>query len=290
MRTPRSTPSLPSIVAVGSLAALATLAGCARNAPPATQVVAAAPTQDATTPTPAPALSPSPSPPPSPGPTSSITPRGPEERHRQAAADLRKAEERQAIQRQANAYQARLLVDEARKAKAANDYTLARYLYNQALAYDPNSAAALEGRNEMLAYLGQAADDFANERANAGHLIVRPNQLSFDFDTAINDAKVALGNGDFATAEDCLNRARAAAAANPGIFSAAELHRFDARLSEVRKRIDSATPRPRRRPVRSHGRTLPRTVRVPLSQRNHKPIGQSDDVFTAGPGDCLIQI
>jgi len=161
------------------------------------------------------------------------------ERQARAAADLQSTAQLEDIQKQADAYQSKLLVNEANKAKAANDYARARDLYVQAVGLDKDNQAAVEGRNEMLMYLGQSPDN-----ATAGETRVRDDieaqrqQIQYDFSTAMANANDDIGRGDFAAAEAESERARSAAVTNTGIFSQAEVRQFNTKLADLKLRIE----------------------------------------------------
>lgn len=154
-------------------------------------------------------------------------------------ADLRPIAQLETIQKQLEAYEARVLVSEAAKARVANDYARARDLYLQAVALDPANAAAIEGRNEMLMYLGQSPES-AREEVRVGSLSGWPNQITYDFNTALLSADEALASEDLERADDECKKARDTAASNPGIFWQAQIREMNARVQACRSRIDAA--------------------------------------------------
>ncbi len=153
------------------------------------------------------------------------------------------------IQKQADTFEARALLNEASKARQANDYAGARDLYIRAITLDPANATAVRGRDEMLTCLGQTPD--GTERSGFGFM--GPDMTVLEFGTALSDLDSDLARGDLAGAEFAYMKAHGALPSNQGIYTLAQIRKASSRLAESRRRIDAARkarglPVPRTRP------------------------------------------
>jgi len=105
---------------------------------------------------------------------------------------------------QARKAQAADLVSRAEAAQAEGRYADADKLYQQALAIDPDNAAAAAGQAQVQTFLntGSILDKTIQDRT------LRAQQLRAEFDNLVAQAQQALAAGDFPTATDLAHRAQ----------------------------------------------------------------------------------
>ena len=147
-----------------------------------------------------------------------------------AGASLEAAAAADRIRAQQNAFQARQYVEQAKQAQAGQRLEDARSLYESALKLDPSNEQAQQGRSEVLALTGNSpaqADAFTDyTRA----LEQKRSAVNFSVQAALEEARMARQQGDYAAAGRALIRAQAARDSDPGIFKQQELAAFDSAI------------------------------------------------------------
>ncbi|HXE52166.1 MAG TPA: hypothetical protein VN541_04090, partial [Tepidisphaeraceae bacterium] len=124
-------------------------------------------------------------------------------------------------------------VKEAQDAEKANQYDKALDLYTRAADLDPTNAAAVQGRDHVLVMMGRspAPTNLANQVG--ADVRARQQEIAYQVQSNLDQARAAIGQHDFGTAQTDLDRARLAANADPSIFTPEALRNFRNQIDQV---------------------------------------------------------
>src|SRR5439155_21265892 len=184
-------------------------------------------------PAPAPVVVTPPAPAPAPTPAPTVAQGTPEQ-------ELAKTAEMQGVRGAANAAESRKLVEQGRNAQNANDYQTALNLYSRAADLDPSNDAAKVGRDQMLTLTGRSAAPTSPLDRVEQNIKARRQQVTYNFDTAIAEARTATANGDYAAASTALDRARVARNEDPNIFTEPEIRNFETQIANAQLALSRA--------------------------------------------------
>jgi general secretion pathway protein D len=206
------------------------------------QADAAKPTPTpAPTPTPTPTPAPTPTPTPAPAPTVTTTTQtpapAPAPTVQQQLEETAKLEQ---IKKERDAFTAKQLVDDARKATSENRKDEAIKLYSQALDLDPTNAAAREGRAQLMLETGTNTAVAPGAATGVVDVQIRKDRVRYEVDSSTAQIDKDLKSGDIPDAYRQLDKARVAVNLERQLFTTEELAALDDRLVRAQRDIDAA--------------------------------------------------
>lgn len=185
----------------------------------------------ATAPAPAPAdATATPAAPTTPVPPPAVTPAGPD-----PLATLRATDDARKLRHQAAVTQSQEWVREAQEAQRANNFDRALDLYTRAAQIDPDNAAAVQGRDQVLTLRGQNPAAVNGAPVEADYIRARQSEITFQVQSNLDQAQTAIKQGHWRDAQISIDRARLAATADPTIFEPADLHKFTLRIDQAQQ-------------------------------------------------------
>jgi Flp pilus assembly secretin CpaC len=141
--------------------------------------------------------------------------------------------------------EAQKLVEQAEASRAAYRMDEAMALYTRALEIDPTNNAAKTGRDDLQRELskGTSAPDLLAKREQ--EIIQQRQYITYNFNTAIDNANRAIDAKDFTSAQASIESARAARAVNPGVFQEDQIRQFDQTIAQTQQNLDRAAEQAR---------------------------------------------
>ena len=151
---------------------------------------------------------------------------------------LRTQAENERLAAEQNRFAARGQVDLARQAEAGGDQNEALRDYTKAAELDPSNADAAAGKQRMLEAAGKAPP-----AGGMPGFTVRQSlaiqQIKSQFNAAIASATAATKANDFAGAQQAIEQARVARAADPGAFPVEQLRQMDDAIARADQDLQS---------------------------------------------------
>ena len=186
-------------------------------------------------------------------------------------AALRATDQAREIRRQQAVSQSQELVREARDAQRANNYDRALDLYTRAAEYDPNNAAATQGRDEILRLEGRSGSPENIGRATSAEIAARQGEIRYQVQSSLDQARSNIQQGQWGNAQIAIDRARLAASADPTIFPQEEVRRFrneiDSTELDLRRTEEAAQSRQQSTVDVGIQRRIAEERRIALEQR-----------------------
>ena len=130
-----------------------------------------------------------------------------------------------------NAARARQLVEQGRAAEKANDFQTALNRYAEAAQLDPSNQAAAAGQTQMMQLAGRTGAATTPLDQVERNIRARQQEIRYNFETAIQNARTAMSNRDFSGAQVAVEQARVARNQDPNIFTEQEVREFEQRLA-----------------------------------------------------------
>jgi len=179
------------------------------------------------------------------------SPVGPQSNDPAADAALNATARVQDLERRQAQSQATDLVRQARDAQHANNLDQARTLYAKAAHLDPSNSQAQTGLDEVLSLQGRNPNGpNPMDQFKAG-IEIRVREITYQFNTAINEAREAIRAHEWDRADAAIQRAELASGSDRAIFSPAALREFDTTIISTRLARDRE-----REQVTLHARAL----------------------------------
>jgi general secretion pathway protein D len=148
------------------------------------------------------------------------------------------------IAAQQRVYKAAGLVDLGKKAEQAGNDQEALRDYSDAVDLDPTNADAVQGRDRERAKLGIAAPaPGATLQQRAQQVQAEQQAITYKYNTALSKARAAIGQLDFAGANDDIAQAEQARDEDPTIFNEAQLRSFDMGITRAKTDLADAQRR-----------------------------------------------
>ncbi|HEY2589806.1 MAG TPA: hypothetical protein VGI81_28945, partial [Tepidisphaeraceae bacterium] len=126
---------------------------------------------------------------------------------------LKATDEARTVRRDQATKQAQEWVREAQDAQRSNNYDRALDLYSQAANIDPNNAAAIQGRDQMLTLLGRNPSPQNLGQTVSEDVRARQGEIRFQVQSNLDQAHASIQQGNWATAQIAIDRARLASQA-----------------------------------------------------------------------------
>ena len=138
-------------------------------------------------------------------------------------AALRATDEARHIRHEQAVRQAQQWVQQANAARKSEKYDEALDLYRRAVELDPSNNAAIQGRDQVLSFLGRnpSPADLMNEAAHT--IEARRGEIHYNVQSNLDQARAAIAQGNWSDAQIAIDRARLAASADPSIFTPKEI-------------------------------------------------------------------
>jgi general secretion pathway protein D len=185
-------------------------------------------------------------------------------------AVLRATDDARQLRHQQAVTQSQEWVHEAQDAQRANNFDRALDLYTRAAELDPNNAAAVQGRDQMLTLRGQnPVAPNAGAGVNAITLAAK-REIEYNVSTNLDQAHAAIQAGNWRDAQISIDRARLAASSDPAIFTPEELQRFTTRIDQTQQDLQ----RTQEEVGAKAQRELDRAVQVRIDQERRAAIRQ----------------
>lgn len=147
------------------------------------------------------------------------------------------------LQREQAQLQAAQLVKAARDAQNNGNLDEARNDFQQAVRLDPLNAQAQAGLDDVLNMQGRnPREGNAAEQFRRG-ILERVQEITYRFNTAINEARDAVQAHDWNRAEAALQRAKLASSTDRAIFSPSALREFDTTIANTQLYLDQERQR-----------------------------------------------
>ena len=158
-------------------------------------------------------------------------------------APLKATAEGEAARREQATGQAHDLVTQAQEAERSNNYDRALSLYTQASELDPSNQAAAQGRDHMLILMGRnpSATNLAEQQGK--EIQARRGEITYQVQSNLDQAKASTQQGNFANAQNAIDRARLAAAIDPTIFTADQIRNFRTQIEQTELALRQAEER-----------------------------------------------
>lgn len=155
-----------------------------------------------------------------------------------ASDDARRLRHEQAVS------QAQEWVREGQEAQRANNFDRALDLYTRAAQLDPNNAAAVQGRDQMLTLKGQNPAAPANAASPEARLLeAERGEIQYNVRVNLEQAHNAIQDGHWKDAQVAIDRARLAASSDPTIFDAADIRRFNQQIDGTQQELERTEER-----------------------------------------------
>jgi general secretion pathway protein D len=150
-------------------------------------------------------------------------------------ATLRATDDARQLRHQQAISQSQEWVREGQDAQRANNFDRALDLYTRAAQLDPNNAAAVQGRDQVLTLRGQnpAASDMLSDEAR--RLEAARSEIRYNVQTDLDQAQSSIHQGQWANAQLAIDRARLSSSSDPSIFQPEELRRFTQRIDQTQQ-------------------------------------------------------
>ena len=184
---------------------------------------------------------------------------------------LRATDESRHVRHEQAVNEARELVREAREAQQQNNFDRALDLYSRAATYDPDNAAAIQGRDQVLSLMGRNPNPTNLPTAVTPEIKARMGEIEYQVQSNLDQARAAIDQQKWAEAQIDIDRARLAAAADPTIFPVAEIRRFHNEIDQTELSLQQAQEAVR---IKSQGvtdqaiqRSIEEQRRIALEQR-----------------------
>jgi general secretion pathway protein D len=148
-------------------------------------------------------------------------------------AALRATDEARKIRRDQGVAQAQEWVREGQEAQRTNNLDRALDLYTRAAELDPNNAAAIQGRDQILTLQGKNPSPGNLPGQVSAEIAARRGEINYNVQSNLDQARAAIQQGQWGNAQIAIDRARLAASSDPSIFQPSDIRRFNNEIDQT---------------------------------------------------------